>query len=370
MIDEKRLLHTFLEYVQIDSETLNEREMAERLSRELKELGAEVWRDDAGAPIGSNGYNVYARLEGDLPAPPLLFSAHTDTVTPGNGIRPIVADGMVKSSGDTILAADDKSGVAGIMEALRTVTERKLPHRTIEIMFSIAEEGGLRGAKGGDYTKLRAKHAVVLDSSGDAGQIVTSAPGQTRIRAVVHGRAAHAGAAPEEGVSAIQAAAAGVAAMRLLRIDEETTANIGVFQAEYATNIVPERALVVGEARSRDAEKLARQSEHMRQCLQEACDRFGARLECDIETMYAAYRVAEDDPFLREVMAASRRAGVAPFCMATGGGSDANVMHEHGISAIVLATGMDKVHTTEERITLENLANTAKICFALMTPEA
>lgn len=367
MIDKKRLLDTFLSYVQIDSESLNERAMMERVSEDLRALGAEVWFDDSGSAVGSNGGNVYARLEGGLDMEPMLFSAHLDTVKPGNGVKPVVEDGVVRSSGDTILGGDDKSGVSGIMEALRTVTEKKVPHRTIEVLFTICEEIGLRGAKHADFGKLSAKRAVVLDSSGDAGKIITSAPGQNKFLATVIGRTAHAGIAPEQGISAIQVASEAIAAMKLLRIDEETTANFGSFVSEYATNIVPERAKLVGEVRSRDTEKLKAQTEHMKKCLEDACARHGATLECEIETAYLAYGFSEDDELVREVKDACARIGVSATTAASGGGSDANVMNLSGVKAVVLGTGMDKVHTTSERITVRNLEDTARLCFALMT---
>ena len=367
MIDEKRLLGAFLEYVQIDSETLDEGKMAERLEQDLKALGAEVWTDDAGEAIGSNGHNVYARLRGDADLPPMLFSAHMDTVKPGNGVKPVVDGGMIRSSGDTILGSDDKSGVAGIVEAMRAVAEDKTPHRTVEAFFSICEEGGLRGVKGADLSRFESKRAVVLDSNGDCGKIVTSAPGQIKLNATVIGRSAHAGVAPEKGISAIQVAASGIAAMKLLRIDEETTANIGTLVSDYATNIVPERARIVGEARSLDIGKLKAQGEHMQKCLQEACDKFGATLECEVETAYLSYNLPNDDELVREVLDACERIGIPGFTTATGGGSDANVMNRAGIDAVVLGTGMDKVHTTAEQITVENLRNTARLCLALMT---
>ena len=367
MIDRKRHLDTFLDYVRIDSESLNERAMADRVCADLRALGAEVWCDGAGSAIGSNGNNVYARLEGTLGAEPMLFSAHLDTVRPGNGVKPVVEDGVVRSGGDTILGGDDKSGVASVIEALRTVQEKKLPHRTVEVLFTLSEEIGLRGAKHADYARFSAKRAVVLDSSGDAGKIITSAPGQNKFSATVIGQTAHAGVAPEQGISAIQVACEAVAAMKLLRVDEETTANLGSFVSEYATNIVPDRAKLVGEARSRNTEKLKAQTEHMRRCLEEACARHGAILECEIETAYLGYEFSDDDALVREVADACRRLGIRPELTSSGGGSDANVMNLKGIKAVVLGTGMDKVHTTSERITIKNLEDAARLCVALMT---
>jgi tripeptide aminopeptidase len=364
MINRDRLLETFLEYVRIDSETLNEGRMAERLMSDLRTAGCEVWRDDAGSAIGSNGYNIYARLPGS--GEPFLFSAHFDTVKPGNGIEPVVRDGVITSAGDTILGADDKSGVAGLVEALRTLAEKKMPHRSLEILLSIAEEGGLNGVKHADLSSLKSKEGVVLDCVADVGGIITSAPGQVRLSAVITGKSAHAGAEPEKGVSAIQAACDGISAMKLLRIDEETTANIGTIKSEYATNIVPEKALIVGEVRSHDEHKLEAQVEHMRKCLGDACQKHGAVLEWEAETSYLSYGFKPDDPLVIRVSEACRRIGAAPVLEASGGGSDANIMNRKGIKTLVLSTGMDKVHTTSERITVKNLEDTARLCLALM----
>ncbi|MDR3254170.1 MAG: M20/M25/M40 family metallo-hydrolase [Synergistaceae bacterium] len=365
MIDSERLLKTFLEYVTIDSETLSELEMALRLTSDLAAIGCEVWRDNAGAAIGSNGYNIYAKLAGV--GEPFLFSAHMDTVKPGNGVKPIVRDGVITSSGDTVLGSDDKSGLAGIIEALRTVTEKKIPHRAAEIIFTIAEEGGLNGVKNADLSSLISKEGVVLDCVADVGSIIISAPGQARLTAVITGRSSHAGAEPEKGVSAIQAACDGISAMKLLRIDAETTANIGTFKSEFATNIVPEKALVIGEARSRNDGKLNAQIGHMKKCFEDACLKYGATLELQVDTQYLSYSFEQDDQLVRKISDACRKIGQKPVFEASGGGSDANIMNRKGIKTVVVSTGMDKVHTTSERITVKNLEDTARLCIALMT---
>ena len=369
MINEERLLKKFLEYVQIDSESFSEKEMAERAADDLRALGCQVWTDDAAEAIGSSGFNVCARLaasEGCAHLPPILFSAHLDTVKPGLGVKPVIKDGVIYSSGDTVLGSDDKAGLAAVVEALNAVTESSLPHPEIEVLFSLAEESGLLGAKHADLSRFNSKEAVVLDCSGDVGGIITAAPGQVIITAAVTGRSAHAGIAPEEGVSAIQAAAAGVAAMKLLRIDSETTANVGTFKAEYATNIVPEKVIIKAEARSRDAEKLKKQQEHMIKCLEDACTAYGAALEYDVRTEYVSYSFTEDEPLVQRLIAALKEIGIEHSISATGGGSDANIMNQKGIKAVVIAIGMEKVHTTSERITIKNLNNSAKLCLALM----
>ncbi|MEA5136533.1 MAG: M20/M25/M40 family metallo-hydrolase [Candidatus Fimivivens sp.] len=366
MVNNTRLLDTFLEYVQIDSETGNEKAFADRMVQELKSLGGIVTTDNAGEALGSNGYNIYSTFEGTLPGEPILFSAHMDTVKPGIGIRPVVADGVIRSSGDTILASDDKSGVAGIIEAIRSIKEKQIPHRTFEVIFTICEEGGLRGAKQLDYSRIKSKKGVALDSSGNVGKIIAQAPGQIKIYADVIGKTAHAGIAPETGISAIQVAAHGIAKMNLLRLDEETTANIGTINAQYATNIVPDKVSIIAETRSRNYDKLQAQAKHMVDCLQHACDEFGAKLECRCDTAYVSYNVPHDHVLIKELSDVLVDMGIEPVVGSTGGGSDVNIFNLNGIDAVVLATGMSKVHTTNEYIEVRQLELTAEMMYRLM----
>ena len=365
MINKERLLSTFLEYVQIDSESTHDGAMAARIAQDLKAIGCEVYVDNSGEKTGSETGNLYCTLPGSTEGEAILFSAHMDTVVPGVGVEPIIEDGVIRSKGDTVLGGDDKSGVAAIVEALRTIVEQNLPHPTIEALFTVCEEVGLRGSRHMDYSRVTAKKAAVLDSSGDAGKIITAAPGQYKLNATVVGRRAHAGVAPEEGISAIQVLAEAVSHMKLLRIDEETTANIGTISAQYATNIVPERAELVGECRSRRDDKLEAQGQHMLDCLNAACEKFGATLEGGLTKAYSAYSYGADDPFVQEIMDACRRAGLEPSLAASGGGSDANNMNANGLKAVVLGTGMAKVHTTQEELTVQNLEGTAALVLAM-----
>ena len=288
MINKERLLSTFLDYVQIDSESTHEGAIAARVAEDLRAIGCEVYVDQSGEKTGSDTGNLYCTLPGNTGGEPILFSAHMDTVVPGVGVKPVIEDGVIRSSGDTVLGGDDKSGIAAIVEALRTIVEQNLPHPTIEALFTVCEEVGLRGSQHMDYSRITAKKAAVLDSSGDAGKIITAAPGQYKLSAAVIGRRAHAGVAPEEGISAVQVLSEAIANMKLLRIDEETTANIGTISAQYATNIVPERAELIGECRSRRDDKLEAQGQHMMDCLQAACDKYGATLEGGLTKAYSA----------------------------------------------------------------------------------
>ena len=367
MINKERLLNTFLDYVRIDSESRHEGAMAARVAEDLKAVGCRVWQDNSQEKTGSETGNLYAVLPGNAEGEAILFSSHMDTVTPGVGVVPVLEDGVIYSQGNTVLGGDDKSGIVAVVESLRTIVEQNLPHPTIEVAFTVCEEIGLLGSQNLDYDNLTARRAAVLDSSGDAGKIITAAPGQYKLSATVVGRSAHAGVAPEEGISAIQVLADAISNMKLLRIDEETTANIGVISANYATNIVPEKAEMLAEARSRSNEKLEAQGKHMMDCLKNACEKYGATFEGGLSKVYSAYSYTEEDPFVQQVAEACRKAGLEPSFAASGGGSDANNMNFHGIKALVLGTGMDKVHTTQERITVKNLEDTAALVLALAT---
>ena len=187
MINKDRLINTFMEYVQIDSESKNEKAISEIIVKDLEELGFETYTDKAGEKIGSNGNNVYCFIPGNMESETMLFSAHMDTVTPGNGIIPYVDGDYIKSKGNTILGGDDKSGIAAIIEALRSIKENNLPHRPMEIVFTICEEGGLKGVKEVEFSKLKAKKGIILDSGGKPSSIITQAPGQTKINGSIRG---------------------------------------------------------------------------------------------------------------------------------------------------------------------------------------
>ena len=367
MLNKERLLNTFLDYVRIDSESTHEKAMALRVAADLEAIGCEVSFDNSMALTGSDTGNLYATLPATAEGEAIILSAHMDTVTPGVGVIPVIENGIIRSQGDTVLGGDDKSGIAAAVEALRTIVEYNLPHPTIQCVFTVCEEIGLRGSVHLDYSRLQAKCAVVLDSSGSAGKIITAAPGQYKLEAEIVGRRAHAGVAPEEGISAIQVLGEAISHMKLLRIDEETTANIGVISSEYATNIVPERAKIVAEARSRSDEKLEAQAQHMMDCLTSACAKYGARLEGGLTRAYSAYSLTEQAPFVQRVSAACDKAGLTAVLAASGGGSDANNFNRNGVQAVVLGTGMTKVHTTQEQLAVSDLENTSALVLALCT---
>ena len=360
MINQERIVADFMELVQIYSPTKNERQFADLLTSRLKQLGCTVIEDNAGQKIEGNTGNLIAYLRGSLPqAPIIMLGAHMDCVSPCEHVRPQRNDGRITSAGDTILGADDKAGIAAILEALRSLGEQQIPHGDIQIVFTIAEEGGLHGAKHIDRSLLKADLGFEFDSSGHPGEIITKAPGQNQMKITIHGKAAHAGIAPEAGINAIKIAGLAIAQINQGRIDEETTANIGIIRGGIATNIVPEQVEVICEARSRNLDKLQNQTHYMCELFNRTVSENGGTIDIDIERKYDPYLLAENARTVTLAYQAAKAAKLEPRYEATGGGSDANYFNLYGIETAVLGIGMQKCHTTEEFIEEDDLVNTA-----------
>lgn len=365
LINETRLLELFLELAQIDSETKNERQICDALKEKLSALGMEVTEDDAARATGHGAGNLLATLPGNAEGDAIYFTCHMDTVKPGNGVKPIVKDGYVYSDGTTILGADDKAGIAALLEGMQTLLEQQFPRGPIQILITVGEEAGLVGAKAFDASQLRARYGFALDSNGKVGEIVVAAPTQAKITAIVRGKAAHAGVNPEDGVSAIQVASRAIMRMPLGRVDEQTTANIGVIRGGEATNIVCPRVDIEGEARSMDPEKLNEQINRMKEAFAAAEEEFGATIDVDVEMMYPGFRFNENDLVVQKATQAVRSIGREPKLTESGGGSDANILAGHGIPTVNMAIGYEEIHTTKERMPIEELNKAAELVVAL-----
>ena len=359
MINQEQLLDTFLELVRIDSPSLHEQAIGDELAARLAGWGLAVERDASG--------NVFGWLDGSpTGGDSLLLNAHMDTVGEDRGIRPVIRDGVVTSDGSTILGGDDKSGIAIILQVLQVLKEQGLPHRPLEVLFTVEEELNLGRAGRIDVGRLRSRQGLVLDSGGPIGSYVTAAPSQDKIEVTVLGKAAHAGSEPELGINAIRVAAEAIAAMPLGRIDEETTANIGVIKGGTVTNIVPDNVFVNGMARSRNQAKLERQVAAMVRALEEAAARHGARLDLKVEHAYRLYEVPEDSAMRQAFEAAARRVGLVPLPHPSGGGSDANILNHAGIQALPISTGMTAVHTHDESIAIADMAQCAELVLEMV----
>jgi tripeptide aminopeptidase len=270
------------------------------------------------------------------------------------------------TDGSTVLAADDKASVAALLEAARVLRERRLPHRTVELVLTWGEERGHAGAGAFDVGRLTARMGMTLDDAAPPGRITVGAPAYQSVHARFVGRAAHAGAAPEQGVSAIVAAAHAITRLRLGRLDGETTANVGLVRGGTARNAVPGWAEFEGEARSLDNARLAALVASLRQAIEGAARDTGTTVELTIRQEYAAYRLDEREPVVQEAMAALRRAGLGPTLGVSGGGSDANTFNEKGLRCVNLGTGMTGMHTVGETIRVADLAKSCEIALALM----
>jgi len=361
-INRRQLLRTFKELTSLYGRGKRERPVADYILSRLSGLWPAT-EDGAGAAIGGDAGNVLVKVDGRGDA--ILLTAHMDTVEPCAGVKAKVKNGYVVSKGDTVLGADDRAAVAVLLE-LAEIADRLPARRPLEILFTVAEEVGLLGAKHADYGPVTSKTGFVLDASEPPGYAVTAAPGSELVKAVFRGRAAHAGIEPEKGINAIQMAAAAVAAMRLGRIDHETTANIGLISGGRATNIVSERAEIEGEVRSHDAAKLAAHVAHVTDVAKKAAADFGGDVDIRWEKAYASYRFQEDAAPIALFSRAARAVGLEPKLVAGGGGSDANVFNARGIPSIVVGCGMEKPHTTEERIAVASLHRLAELATALV----
>ena len=362
----QRLVDQFIAMAKISSPSRQEGRLAAYLKPELEALGFTVEFDNAGELAGGDAGNLIATLAGDPDIEPIVLSCHMDTVTPCIGVTPIIEDGVIRSDGTTILGGDDKAGIAAILEGVRRIRERGVRHGLIQAVFTICEEVGMHGAMGLDYSKIRAKHAFILDADGPIGQILVRGPAKDAIHVVIHGRSAHAGLKPEAGISAIQVAARAIERMKLLRIDEETTANLGQISGGGATNIVTDRVELTAEARSLTNEKLDAQGTHMKTCFEDAAREFGATVEVNIERSYFAFSLDADEPVVRHCTTAIRHLGLTPTLTSTGGGSDCNVFNRLGMKAIDLSIGMTDVHTCKESLRIDDLELTARFVEALI----
>ena len=375
MINQERIKNLLLELVQIDSVSREERDVAQRIKAYCEELGAEVFIDDAGSKVGGNTGNVIARFPGTVPdAEPIMMSAHMDTVVPGKGVKPIVEGDIIRTDGSTVLGGDDKSGCSVIIETIRCLQEQSIPHAPIDAVFSICEEVGLLGAKHLDMSKVRARFGLVFDSD-DPGFLFTRGPSADHFEIKIYGLESHAGVAPEQGISAIRIAAEAIMNMKLFRIDEETTANIGVIRGGEATNIITNLVYLKGEARSLDDAKLDAQTRHIIQCCEEAAAKYEvtvdgvttkARVESHVTREYHAMDVSDDSRVVRLVKEAAARMGLEVQTLASGGGCDANIFNKRGIECANLGTGMRAIHTVKEWLDVKDMYASANMTLEIM----
>lgn len=329
--------------------------MADALRQKLQAMGFEVEEDQAGEKIGGTAGNLICTIKGTKDVPAVMLTAHMDTVEPGIGKKPIMDDGLIRSDGTTVLGADDVAGIVCILESLRVLKEESIEHGDIQVVFSIAEEGGLLGAKNLDYSRIYAKYGMVLDTGGTIGTVAVRAPSHNIIDVTVKGLASHAGVSPEKGISAIQIASTAIAEMKLGRIDSETTANIGSIIGNGQTNIVCDKVRIEAEARSRDNKKLEAQTAHMKDCFEKAAAKFGGSVDFKAELEYSSFNIPADAKIMSILQKAADQANIELLPEGTGGGSDTNIFNAKGIESVNISVGMNQVHSVDENIKIDDL---------------
>jgi tripeptide aminopeptidase len=368
--DRARLNSTFAALCRIESPSGRERACADWVTAELRGLGLEVAEDGAGAEAGSDAGNLFARIPGARPKS-ILLCAHLDTVPPLAPIDPVIVDGGWENAGEGILGADNKATVAVLIElARRFAGGGEPPPVGIELLFTVSEENGLRGATAFDASRLSSEFGYVFDHATPIGGIVVAAPTYDQIIAVFHGRAAHAGIRPEEGRSAILAAARAIAAMRLGRLDEETTANVGTIAGGTATNVVPERCRLEAEVRSLDDARAAVVVTELVDHLQDAANEAECDLDVTVERQFQGYRSKPGAPHIVAAGRALEAAGYQPQHIVTGGGSDANAFQAAGLPCANLADGTQRNHEPGERVSIDALEGMLEVAIALLDAAA
>ncbi|HEY0417308.1 MAG TPA: M20/M25/M40 family metallo-hydrolase [Gaiellaceae bacterium] len=356
----------FCELAVLPSPPGEERAVADAVSRYLRDCGLEVDEDDAGPRVGSTMGNLYARLEPTADGEPLFLCAHLDTVPPTAAIEPVVDDGVVRNGAGTILGADNKAAVAAMLDGARRVLAEGRPHAGIELVFTPKEEVGLVGASAFDRSRLRARTGYVYDQAAPIGVVILGAPFSQALEVTFHGRAAHSGMHPEDGRSAIAAAARAISELRLGRVDELSTANVGTITGGTAGNVVPEWCTFTAEARSHDERRLAELIQEM----QDAITFAASVAECDVETTarksYRGYRFAKTDRAVALAAEALTRCGHDVTYDLSGGAADANVFNEHGLQCVNLANGMTDIHTPNEHIAVADIEAMVDVTLALV----
>ena len=361
--ERERLNATFAALCRIESPSGNERNCADWVAAELDGIGIGVEEDDAGPRVGSNAGNLLARLPGTGPDS-ILICAHLDTVPLDAPVEPVIVDGGWENANEAILGADNKAAVAVALELARRFVAQR-PQAGIELLFTVCEEVALRGAKAFDRGALISRFGYVFDHASPIGEIVLSSPTYYRIVADVHGRAAHAGIRPENGRSAIAAAARGIAAMQLGRLDPQTTANVGKISGGTNANVVPEHCRIEAEARSLDRARAEAVATEMVDHLQDGADAGECDLDVTVERMFDGFRTRPSEPQVVLAEEALRRCGYEPRHIVTGGGSDANALQVAGFPCTNLANGTERNHEPGERVSIDALEGMLDVAIAL-----
>jgi len=367
MIDRQRIIDNFLEMVKIPSPSLKERVIADYVKSQLEKIGLEVIEDNAGKSCNGNSGNIIGILKAKgSKKKKILFSAHMDTVSPCNKVVPIIENKIIKSDGNSILGGDDKAGIAAILEMLNQLKDNNLDHPDIIVVFSIAEEIGLLGARKLNIEKYAPDFGIIIDSGGKPGTVTIQAPFAAKGKIEIIGRSAHAGLEPENGINALVVASHAITKLRLGRVDENTTSNIGVAVGGTAVNIVMPSISMMYEARSFDGKFLDELLIETKTIFRDTAKKFGAEFKDNIVKGYDGFKIEEGSEILKILEDACKNIDIEYKPVKSGGGSDTNIYNEKGIPSINIGIGMSKVHTTDEFIKIEDMIGCTKLLLSII----
>lgn len=369
-INYKRLLDTFIKLTKVEGPSFNELNMQLTAEAELKALGCRIRSDKAGSKFDTNAKgNVIGFFAGKVKSAPFVLASHLDTVTPCKNIKAVVKGGKVTSDGTTILGADDRAGIAIILEVLKTLKESGVAHPPVEVLFTLCEESGMHGAKNLDVSKLKGREGLILDDDNNT-NIIVNAPEAAVVEVEIKGVAAHAGVEPEKGISAIEVAAYAISLMKLGRIDPLTVANIGIINGGEATNVVTPSLKLKGEARSRKKGALKKQVAHMEACFKKAVKKYTKKvggktikpvITFKSEAKYPLLNIPVNSALIKHITQTAKKHGVTMKPASSGGGYDANILSGKGLLTPIVGVGYRAVHTTAEWLDLKMFNQTADI---------
>ncbi len=355
-INQQKLIKRFLTLVKINSESYEEFQIIKYLTGELRGIGLKVYNQKI-----ERTSNLIAVLEGDKHLEPIFFNAHMDTVSPGKNIKPIVTDKLIKSSGDTVLGSDDKAAIAIFLEGLEYIQKNKIVHPDIYIVFTSAEEQGLVGAKQLDFSMIGARKGYSFDGDGKIGTIILSAPTHYTYKINVKGKSAHAGIAPEKGKNAIKIASDLILHIKMGKLDNETSANVGIVQGGRATNIVPDSVYIAGEIRSRNNETLKKAILELKDNIKKMKKRYKTSIKLNLKKEYSGFKFEKDSYLVKQLARACRDIEIRPIYEHSNGGSDANIFNQNKLQCLNIGVGMKNVHSTDEFILIKDLVNGLKL---------
>lgn len=369
-INYDRMMKQFLEMTKIDAPSNKELPMQKYMECELKKLGGKVFVDDAGKKFDTTAQgNVMARFPGTVKSKPFILGAHLDTVSPCKNVKASIKNGRVVTDGTTVLGADDRAGLAIILEVIKTLKESKEEYPPIEVACTLCEEDGMYGAKNFDASFLQGKEGLLLDDE-TPDEIIVNAPKAYIFRITITGKAAHAGVCPEKGISALEVAAKAISMMKLGRIDKLTVANLGIVSGGQGTNVVMPEIFIKGEARSRNLPALEKQVKHMKECFKKAEKLFTKKVDgktikpiikFEQELKYPLLDISPKLPLIKYIVSCAKAHKINMQVRSCGGGFDSNILSAKGLLLPIIGIGYHDNHTVKEWLDIKTFNKTADL---------